>query len=156
MAMQDADDVAITGGDAVVDRVGLSVTGNGTVPDALDDDAVATEQSPADAGDLTLAGADTADGVATFDVPRKVTIASDTDMQALTITLIGTDENGDAATEDLTGPDAAATVTSTGWYSTVTQVAVDAAGTNLKVGKAAGLVVLDLGNGKRSENHGGG
>jgi len=148
MAIQEASAVAITGGSAVLDRAGLSVGDNSTKPDALDDDGVAVEQSPGEAGDLTLEGADAADGVATFDVPRKVTITSDTDMRGITLDVIGTDENGDALTEAaITGPDAAATVTTTGWFSTVTQVSVSAAGTNLKVGKAAGLVILDLADG---------
>lgn len=129
-------------------RVGLAVEDVGTVPNALDVDGVAEEQSPGEAGDLTLDGADVTEGVATFDVPRKVTITSDTDMRGITLSVIGTDENGDALTEDsITGPDADATVTTTGWFATVTQVSVSAAGTNLKVGKAAGLIIIDMADG---------
>jgi hypothetical protein len=148
MAAQDADDVAITGGEAVLDRIGLAVGNNGTKPSAVDNDGVAEEQSPGEAGDLTLDGADVTEGVATFDVPRKVTITSDTLNTGITLTVVGTDENGDAQTEAaITGPGAGATVTTTGWFSTVTQVSVSGAGTNLKVGKGAGLVIIDLDDG---------
>lgn len=146
MATQDADAVAITGGDAVLDRIGLKVGANSTKPSAADDDAIAEEQSPGEAGDLTLDGADVSEGAVEFDVPRKVTLTSGSDNSGVTVTLTGTDENGDAATEDLTGPNAE-TVTSTGWFSTITAISVDAAGTNLKAGKAAGLVIIDLDDG---------
>ncbi len=120
---------------------------NGIKPNAADDDAIAESQSPLAAGNLTLDGADIEDGVATFDVPRKVTLTSDSDNSGVTVTVTGTDENGDAATEEITGPDTA-TVTTTGWFSTVTGIAVDGAATNLKAGKGAGFVVLDLENGE--------
>jgi len=120
---------------------------NGIKPNAADDDAVAEVQSPGEAGDLTLDGADVDAGVATFDVPRKVTLTSDSDTSGVTVTVTGTDENGDVASEELTGPDTA-TVTTTGWFSTVTGISVDAAATNLKAGKGAGLVTLDLENGE--------
>jgi hypothetical protein len=148
MAAQDSDNVAITGGEAILDRSALAVDNNGTKPSAVDNDGVAEEQSPGEAGDLTLDGADVTEGVATFDVPRKVTITSDTLNTGITLTVVGTDENGDAQTEaDITGPGAGATVTTTGWFSTVIQVSVSGAGTNLKVGKGAGLVILDLDDG---------
>jgi hypothetical protein len=132
---------------AALAGIGLTVKENGTVPDAADDDAIAETQNVAGPGDLTLDGADISDGAATFDVPRKVTIYSADDMSAKTLTVVGTDENGDPQTEEITGPGAAATVTSTGWFKTVTQVSIDAAGTNLKVGKGAGRVILDLAGG---------
>lgn len=146
MAAQDADDVDISGGEAILDRAGLAVGNNGTKPNAADDDGVAELQSPAEAGNLTLDGADVTEGVATFDVPRKMTLTSANDNSGVTVTLTGTDEDGESQTEDLTGPNAA-TVTSTKWWSTITQIAVDAAATNLKAGKAAGLVILDLDDG---------
>jgi hypothetical protein len=138
-----------TGDKSKLDGVAACAVGdNSTKPSVADDDGVAEVQSLVEAGNLTLDGADVTEGVATFDIPRKVTITSDTDMRGITLTVVGTDEDGDPLTEGpITGPDAAATVTTTGWFSTVTQVSVSAAGTNLKVGKGAGLVILDLNDG---------
>jgi len=66
------------------------------------------------------------------------------DQSAKTFTVIGTDVNGDALSEALTGPTAGATVTTTGYFLTVTSITVSATiSTNtVEVGWAAGSVTL--------------
>jgi len=92
---------------------------------AADADGVCTSQTPAAGGeqDLTIDGALSSGGVATFTAARFITIASAADDSARTFTVTGTDVNGVAQTETITGP--ATTVTGTLFFRTVTQVAVD-------------------------------
>ncbi len=92
--------------------------------------ALAVQQSPAGAGDLTLVGSDPA-------VPRKVTLSSPDDCSSVTFDVIGTDENGDAHTEaNVTGPTAGATVEAGDdvYFSTITQISVSAACDNISAG----------------------
>ena len=96
------------------------------VPDttSADNDSVAASQTPSGAGDLTLAG--TASSFAPSGVGLFVTITGDggTNLTVVTFTITGTNALGITATEDLNGPNGAATVTSTLKYNTVTQIAV--------------------------------
>lgn len=70
-----------------------------------------------------LSATDSGDSLA-----HKVTIRNDaaTDHTGKTITLTGTDANGKPQTETLAGPNNAATVTSAGYYLTLTSVTVSA------------------------------
>lgn len=94
--------------------------------DAADADSICQSQTPAGGGEqnLTINGANASGGVATFTAARKVTVASAGTDDGRTFTITGTDVNGDALVETLTGPDTA-TVTTTGYFRTVTQVTVD-------------------------------
>jgi len=94
--------------------------------DAADADSICQSQTPAGGGeqDLTINGANASGGVATFTAARKVTVASAGTDDGRTFTITGTDVNGDALVETLAGPDTA-TVTTTGYFRTVTQVTVD-------------------------------
>lgn len=56
---------------------------------------------------------------------HRLNITSGNNISALTITITGTDENGVAQTEDVTGPNAT-TVESTKYFLTVTSVAISA------------------------------
>lgn len=94
--------------------------------DAADPDGVAASQTPTEAGDLTINGAKASGGVATFGAARQVTITSAGNDAGRTFTVTGTDVNGDALTEAVTGANAD-TATSTKHFKTVTQIAVDAA-----------------------------
>lgn len=71
----------------------------------------------------TLSANDAGDSLA-----HKVTIRNDsvTDHTGKTITLTGTDADGRPLTETLAGPDTSATVTSAGYYLTLTSVTVSA------------------------------
>jgi len=92
---------------------------------AADADGVCQSQTPAAGGEqnLTINGALSSGGVATFIAARLITIASASDDSGRTFTITGTDVNGDAQTETIAGP--ATTVTGTLYFRTVTQVTVD-------------------------------
>ena len=105
-------------------------------PDAADRNGVCLAQTPAVAGNLTIAGALATGGVATMDIARHLSIYSDADESGVTFTITGTDRNGAALTETIVGPNAT-TTNGLRNFLTVTQVAVDAAGTgNVEVGSA--------------------
>ena len=93
---------------------------------AADADGVCASQTPAAGGaqDLTINGAEASGGVATFTAARFVTITSAGADDGRTFTVTGTDVNGSAQTETITGPDTA-TVTGTLYFRTVTTVSVD-------------------------------
>jgi hypothetical protein len=92
-----------------------------------------------------MTGAGVAGGVYTagFDGGRKITVYSTGNLSALTFTITGTDKDGAAQTNDITGPNNG-TTTGTKYFQTVTQVAVGATvGTNVEIGFSASLVVFD-------------
>ena len=92
---------------------------------AADADGVCQSQTPAAGGEqaLTINGALSSGGVATFVAARFITIASAADDSARTFTVTGTDVNGNVQTEVIAGP--ATTVTGTLYFRTVTEVLVD-------------------------------
>lgn len=96
-------------------------------PDVLDADGIAVAQAVAGAGNLSLAGALTSGGVATFDKPRGVqavsTGAGDTTQ---TLTFTGTDVYGNAVVETIT-LNGTTPVLGKKAFKTVTQIAVSAA-----------------------------
>ena len=111
------------------------------VPDttSADNDSIAASQTPSGAGNLTLAG--TASSFAPAGVGLFVTVTGDggTNLTGVTFTITGTNALGITATEDLNGPNGAATVTSTLKYNTVTQIAVSGGTTTaVRAGNAAG------------------
>lgn len=92
-----------------------------------DADGIALSQTTAGAGNLVLAGALTSGGTYTAsDAAHKIEITSSGNESAKTFTITGTDQNGKAITEVLTGPNIA-TVTSNKFFRTVTQIAISAA-----------------------------
>lgn len=93
---------------------------------------IALSQTPS-AGSLTLNGALAAGGVATLDRARQVLITTAGNESSRTFTIVGTDVNGSAATETITGPNVttAASVLS---YATVTSITIS--------GNAAGAVTV--------------
>ena len=91
--------------------------------DALDADGICLAQtSGATADTLTINGAKASGGVATLNSARQITLASAANLADKTFTITGTDVNGDALTESLTGPNNN-TVTSTKHFLTVTEIA---------------------------------
>lgn len=103
-------------------------------PDNVDADGISVAAAVVAAGNLTLGGALTSGGVFTGDYPRQIGIASTGVDTARTFTVTGTDPNGVAQTEDITGVNAA-TVESTKYFKTITSIAADAAcAGNISVG----------------------
>jgi hypothetical protein len=89
-------------------------------PQGLDDDKVSASGS---ATTLVIA-----DGGPYGNLTETITIKSAAgDNRGNTFTITGTDGNGDAQTEDLTGPNAAATVNSVNKYLTITSIVSDGA-----------------------------
>jgi len=88
-------------------------------PQGLDDNLVS-----ASAAAQTLV---IADGGPYGNLTETITLYSSADNTGNTFTITGTDGNGDAQTEDLTGPNAAATVNSANKYLTVTSIVSDGA-----------------------------
>jgi len=96
-------------------------------PDVLDADGVSATQLLGVAGNFTIGGALASGGVATFDVPRNVTLTgATTDHSGVTFTVTGTDEYGATVVETMSGPNNS-TVAGKKAFKTVTQVAADGA-----------------------------
>lgn len=115
-------------------------------PITADADGVSAVQTLGSAGDFTIGGALASGGVATFDVPRNVTLTgATTDHSARTFTITGTDEFGNAVVEELAGPNNS-TVSGKKAFKTVTQVAVDGAistnGVSVGCGDVLGLPIF--------------
>lgn len=105
-------------------------------PVDVDVDGICASQTPAGAGNLTIAGALTSGGA--FDVVStagysagiagvQIGIASNGNDSGNTFTVTGTDENGNAVSEAITGPNAT-TVESTTYFQTISQIAISGAG----------------------------
>lgn len=110
----------------------------------VDLNGIAEDQTTAGAGNLVLNGALCDVGTAgQFDIgdtyPNgvggvQIGIESSGNLAGVTFTVTGLDYNGDAQTEDITGPNNS-TVESTTYWKRITQIAVDGAvGTNVEVG----------------------
>jgi hypothetical protein len=102
-------------------------------PTALDRNGIALIQSPSGAGDLTLAGTLVSGGAVTLTTPQHVTIYAPGDESSTIFTVTGTDREGAAITDTITGVNAS-TVASTKNFATVTAIATDAAGTSIEAG----------------------
>jgi hypothetical protein len=94
----------------------------GTV-DATDPNGLSTAATISGASALTLNGALIADSVYTTgaNIGQIITILSAADDTGVTFTTVGTDANGDALTEVITGVNAA-TASSTGYFNTVDSI----------------------------------
>jgi hypothetical protein len=88
-------------------------------PDGVDADQVSASGS---ATTLVIA-----DGGPYGNLTETITLYSSADNSGNTFTITGTDGNGDAQTEDLSGPGAAATVNSANKYLTITSIVSDGA-----------------------------
>jgi hypothetical protein len=93
---------------------------------ALDADGITTSASLSGAGTLTINGALSSTGTVTLSSGRQVTITSAGNDTGVTFTVTGTDVNGAAQTEAITGADGAA-ATSTKYFKTITEIANSAA-----------------------------
>ena len=87
-------------------------------------DGVDADQVSASAAATTLA---IADGGPYGNLTETITLYSSADNRGNDFTITGTDGNGDAQTEDLSGPGAAATVNSANKYLTITSIVSDGA-----------------------------
>lgn len=90
--------------------------------------AVCTDQTRADAGALTINGANTSGGVATFNAAYAVSVTSTGNDSTRTYTITGTNAAGSTISETITGPNTT-TVFTTMAFQTVTAVSVAGGGT---------------------------
>lgn len=140
---------AVSSGDSSV--VVDSYTGIGNT---FDRDGIALSQKPTGATALTLAGATVSSGVAYLPQgtsyarsARKITIYGASDESAKTFAVVGTDANGAALTETITGPNAT-TVYSTYEFLTVTSVTPSGGTTgNIEVGVVGDHIGIELDDG---------
>ena len=89
--------------------------------------------------DFTIGGTDTSGGVATFTAARIITCTTaGTGDSGKTVTITGTDVNGDAQTEVITLPGSATTTSGTTYFRTVTAASASAQpAANVSIGHAA-------------------
>ena len=112
---------------------------------ALDADGLSTAAAVGNNAALTLGGALTSGGAYTADTgtARQITILSAGNDSDKTFTVVGTDVNGDALSETVTGANAG-TATSTGYFATISSItAVGNPAGNMSAGinsEAAGVV----------------
>jgi len=92
----------------------------------LDADGITTSASLSGAGTLTINGTLASTGTVTLSSGRQVTITSAGNDTGVTFTVTGTDVNGAAQTEAITGASGAA-ATSTKYFKTITEIANSAA-----------------------------
>ena len=96
--------------------------------------SVAQDQQLGAAGDLTLDGTLVVDGVAQLGSQRRVILESAGNISATNFTVTGTDDSGAIISETLAGPNATTVPTELN-FSTVTQIAADAAfATDVEIG----------------------
>ena len=90
---------------------------------ALDADGLSTAAAVGNNAALTLGGALTSGGSYTADTgtARQITLLSVGDDSGITFTVVGTDINGDALSETVTGANAG-TATSTGYFATISSI----------------------------------
>jgi len=91
-----------------------------------DPDGVSTSQTPAAGGEqeLTITGTLASAGVATFDIPRRVSITSAGNDSSRSFVVTGTNRYGESQIETITGPNATAVIGSKE-FLTITSVTVD-------------------------------
>ncbi len=96
--------------------------------------SVAQDQQLGAAGDLTLDGTLVVDGVAQLGSQRRLILESAGNISATNFTITGTDDSGGVISETLAGPNATTVPTELS-FSTVTQIAADAAfATDVEIG----------------------
>ena len=90
---------------------------------ALDADGLSTAAAVGNNAALTLGGSLTSGGAYTADTgtARQITLLSAGDDSSKSFTVVGTDVNGDALSETVTGADTG-TATSTGYFATVSSI----------------------------------
>ena len=121
-----------------------SITGFGNT---FDRDGIITSVKPGGAGAITLSGALVTSSVAYMTSGRKILVYSSGDDSGVTFTIVGTDEDGSAVTEVITGPNTT-TVYSTYEYKTVTSVTISGANlTNLNVAGCGDFIGIELDDG---------
>ena len=136
-------------GSTDTDNIGTSQSGtantaltlNGESVTATDPDGLVDNETLGSAGDFTLDGAQTSSGVAT-NINSFLTISSSNDLSSRSFTIIGTDIDGNAQQETITGPTAGNTVTGTKIFQNITKISSDGAASGVNIGSKSAFVDL--------------
>ena len=111
-----------------------ALTLNGSSVNATSSNGLVKSTSLGSAGNLGIDGGQA--GLAASGLNSRVTITSSNDLSAVTFTITGTDIDGNALTENISGP-ASTTITTTNTFRTVTQISTNAAASSVEVGTLA-------------------
>lgn len=114
--------------------------------ETADPNGVVTAETPVNNTDLTLDGAYTSGGVATFPFPTEVTFTSTDNLSTVTFTVIGTDANNVYQSEAVVGPNNT-TVQTLNKFKTVTKVQVSTVTTFTTQTVDVGGAAVGIGNG---------
>ncbi len=136
-------------GSTDTDNIGTSQSGtantaltlNGASVTTTDPDGLVDNETLGSSGDFTLDGAQTSSNSAT-DINSFVTIASSNNLSSVSFTIIGTDINGNAQTETITGPTAGNSVTGTKIFQNITKISSNASASGVNVGTKSAFVDL--------------
>ena len=138
-------------GSADADDIGTSQTGTASTAITLngsssfitstDADGLVDAESIVGAGDLTIYGSQ--DYLATCGFYSFVKINSSNNLSGVQFTITGTDIDGNAISEVITGPTAGATVTSSNIFRTITKIETDGAASSVNVGTKSVFVNLE-------------
>ena len=135
-------------GTSDTDNIGLSQAGtantaldiNGASVTATASNGLVKDQTLSGAGNFLMDGSQSS--LASSGLNSFLTFTSSNNLSSLSFTVTGTDINGNAISEVITGPTAGATVTSTNIFRTVTQISSNGAAANVDVGSKS--VFVDL------------
>lgn len=140
-------------GSADLDNIGANQAGlsntamtlDGTSVTATEIDGLVKEESLGSAGDITISGSQA--GLASSGLNSFITINSSNNLSGVQFSITGTDIDGNAISEVVTGPTAGATVMSSNIFRTISKIETDGAVNSVNVGSKS--VFVDL-NGKRA------
>ena len=127
-------------------NIGTSQTGtastaltlNGASVTTTDTDGLVDSETLGSAGNFTIDGAQSS--AASSSLNSFITVASSNNLSSVSFTITGTDVDGTAQTEVITGPTANGSVTSSKIFKTVTQIASNASAAAVNVGTLAAYV----------------
>ena len=133
-----------------IDNIGSSQSGtadtamtlNGSSITGTDTDGLVDNETIGSPGDFSIDG-DLSSRASASSEPflnSLVTINSSNDLSSKTFTITGTNVDGTSISEQIAGPTAGGTVTTTNIFKTVTQISSDAAASNVNVGSKATFV----------------
>ena len=133
-------------GSADTDNIGSAQSGtsgtalilNGSSVTTTDTDGLVDAETIGGSGDLTIDGAQS--GAASTSLNSFITINSSNDLSSVSFTITGTDIDGNALSETISGPTASGTVTSTNIFKTVTRIQTNGGASSVNVGTKAAFV----------------
>ena len=135
-------------GSTDADNIGTSQAGTGSTALTLNGASVTPtisnglvkDQTLSSSGDFNMDGSQL--GLASSGLNSFLTFSSSSDLSSVSFTVTGTDINGNALSEVITGPSAGGTITSTNIFETISLISSNAAAANVDIGTKS--VFVDL------------